>query len=711
MTPTSPVASGFDHAPAGAGDVPSSVLAWLGVWSRPPDRAAEAAFALAVALLALTLVPNGPGRLASTIDLANVADRERRRRFLTVASFAAAFLSLGYVAFYLRGGPRAPEASAYWLQGRALSHGALAWIVPDPTASFRAHHLLFRAPDRLSGIFPPGYPLLLAMGFLVGAPMLVGPLLAAALVVATWLLAHEIVGQGADGTSPGGPLVSAEAIARLAAGLSIVSAALRYHTADALPHAANALAVTVSLACALRAHRTGHRRLFAAAGLAIGFLVASHPASAVAVGLVVAFLATRGPGSARCLAWTCAAALPGLLLLLAANREGTGHALASPAAVYFAGEGESGRAIAAPLARSALRCAREHLLDIANLEPIALLALVPLVGGERRRGPLLAAIVIAGQALTHAFNRLAVDRVPAGAGPSLLVAVVPLEHVLIALGVARLFPRKFSTAAVTTLALALAGFAVHASHTHEALAKSDLGRPHFEPDVVREANVTHGLLFFDDDTGYELSHDPGLGASHGIEAARLRGDDHDRLLYDSLGHPPAHRYVATAASAFVVPWTPPTSGGDTWRFEAESDWPSVARTGGSVEVVEAANPCASDGRVLRVTPAAGREASVTLALPVPPVQPVPGLAEKRVWMVAPRVLEEADGGEGALALVTEPGQKPLAEWTWGDPGKAATCRDLPPRAVELAGGRVQAWLVVRARGGAVMVDKTTMRLR
>ena len=111
---------------------------WLGTWSRPPDRPSQVALAVAAALLVVALVPGGPRWLLSMLEVTGAAEPRRRRRFLFVASFVAAFLSLGYVAFYLRGGPRAPEAATYWLQGRALSHGRLAWTVSDPTASFRS---------------------------------------------------------------------------------------------------------------------------------------------------------------------------------------------------------------------------------------------------------------------------------------------------------------------------------------------------------------------------------------------------------------------------------------------------------------------------------------------------------------------------------------------------------------------------------------------
>jgi len=697
------------HAP------PAAASWWLGTWSRPPDRPAQVALVVALGLLVIALAPGGPAWLASTLDFTSLGDLRRRRRFLGVAAFCAAFLSLGYIAFYLRGGPRATDAAAYWLQGRALSHGELAWAVPDPSASFRTRLLLFSSDGRLAGIFPPGYPLLLAFCFLVGAPMLVGPAIAAALVLATWLLARELA------ESAGERDVRAEAVARAAVGLSIVSAALRYHTADALPYGAAAVAAAMALACALRARRTADARLFGVAGLALGALLATQPLATVAVAAVVAALAFGRPGAAAApdaarpegrasaLAWACVGSIPGVLLLLAARHAATGHALASPAAAYLA-------AVAPPApahlgARAALIATlhrvRAHLLDVANLEPLALLALVPVLGRRRTPAAALAALVVAGEILVRA--PFAAGAPAPGAGASLLVVALPIEHALVALALAQLFPRSVPRAATATLALALAGFAVHASYDHESAAAEDLGRPRFEPDVVREGSVANGLLFFDDDRGFELAFDPAVPASHGVEAVRMRGDDHDRLLYDVLGHPPAHRYLATAATASVVPWVPPGGSIETWRFEAESDWPPAARSGAWAEVADPGAPCASDGHVLSVTPSDGVSGSVTIALPVPrgPAEPTP---QARSWTVTPRVLSRGGAGRGTLELRTEPDGPPLATWTWSDGGvRVATCNELPARPVELGGERSRAWLVVRAEGGSVALDKTTLR--
>jgi hypothetical protein len=684
---------------------------WLGTWARPPDHPSQVALGVAMALLVVAIVPGGPGWLVSMLEVTGAGELRRRRRFLFVGSFVAAFLSLGYIAFYLRGGPRAPETATYWLQGRALSHGHLAWATADPTASFRAKNLLLTPPDRLAGIFPPGYALLLGAAFLLGAPMLVGPLLAAALVPATWFLARELA------TGAGEDDARSEWIGRVAAVLSLVSAALRYHTAESLPQGAAAAALTVALASALRAKRTADPRLFGVAGLALGVLLATQPMSAIGTGVAVLTLTLSSRnriGGVRALAWTGAAALPGLALLLAANHAATGHAFTSPVSYYLARFGAAAPSGAKTGAIAALRRGRANLADVANFEPIALLPLLLLrrdVRSRAGRGTLLAAAVVGLQIFIAAPGG-AGEGTYAMAGPSALAVVLPVQHALIALALGLAIPRAWLGAAATaTVALALAGFALHTSHEHARMAAAGLGHPHYEPDAAREAGATHGLLFFDDDEGYELAHDPAASASHGIESARMRGDDHDRLLFDLLGRPPTHRHVSSRTGPSVSSWTP--GGGDTWRFEAEADFPPVVvsdpRTG-RAEVVDALATCASDSHALAITPSGSAEASMTLELPVPrSASPAP----KRTWIVTPRTFQQGGPGAGEAALVASPGGPPLATWSWTDAtrGGGAICTELPPKTVDLGGDTLRTWLVVTARGGAVALDRTTLRPR
>ena len=362
------------------------------------------------------------------------------------------------------------------------------------------------------------------------------------------------------------------------------------------------------------------------AGLALGLLLATQPMAALGTGIAIVTLALLSREAARDglrpLVWTCAAALPGLALLLAANRAAAGHAFASPVSYYVARFGPaSPHAGVRAAAMAALRRLRSNAVDVANFEPIALVPLLLLRRDVRRRAG-LATLLAAAIVGCHIFLAA-----PAGAGEgtspvsgaSALVDVLPLEHALIALALGLAIPWTWLGSVVTaTIAFALAGFALHASHEHARIAAGGLGRPHYEPDAAREAGATHGLLYFDDDEGYELAHDPGATASHGLLAVRTRGDDHDRLLFDLLGRPPTHRHVSGRSGPSVSSWTP--NGSDTWRFEAEADFPPVAASdpsSGRVEVIDALGTCASDAHALALVPVGAAEASVTLELPVP----------------------------------------------------------------------------------------------
>jgi hypothetical protein len=351
--------------------------------------------------------------------------------------------------------------------------------------------------------------------------------------------------------------------------------------------------------------------------------------------------------------------------------------------------------------RQSLHGLRLHLADVANFEPIALAPLALAFGRSRTRAAVAPALLIVMAVAVHAVQvgthaPLAAEGVARWARSGILVEVVPAEQALVALALARAFRGALGRAAVVVFGLAIGGFAVHASFDHERIATSEAGRPRYEPDVPRDAGITHGLLFFEDDEGYELAADPEALASHGIEAARLRGDDHDRLLFDILGHPPTHRYVVPRTGTPTLP-SFSSGSGDMWRFEAEVDAPS------SASIVEAPG-CGVDGRAVAVD--AGT--NVTLELPVPRGAAPP---DRRMWQVIPRVLDRGGHGSGTLELVTVLGAVPVARWTWTETAKSPRCFDLSSQAVELGGDRTHAWWIVTASGGPVALDRTVVRGR
>lgn len=494
------------------------VVALLGTWSGPPDLPAKIALGLAV-LIAVFAFAGGGRNLLLGVEVTSPRDARRiepekedrvrgeRRRFLAIAALAAALLSVAYVSAYLLGGPRIIDATMYFLQGRALSHGDFAWTPLEPSASFRGRFLIYReGPDgaSLGGIFPPGYPLLLAFGFMLGSPMLVGPLLAGALVLATYYLARAL----AEETHPH----LAEPIARSAALLSVLCAALRYHTADTMSHGASALGVTIALTCAVRARRPPTRATYEQpapfdggrgeallAGVAIGYVFATRPASALAIAFVVGWLLARSGvdmptrptvgldpmrGQAapiRLVLFAMLGLLPGLLLFVASQRAVTGSWITSTQRMYYAisdgppdcfrwgfGDGtgcvfehgdfvhahlEHGYGVVAALGTT-LRRLRPHLLDVANFEPLTVLVLVPLFALRPSRDAKAPASglprIPTGQRAVRAATALVGLQMLAylpfyfdgnypGGGARFFADVLPVEHALIMIGVACIY--------------------------------------------------------------------------------------------------------------------------------------------------------------------------------------------------------------------------------------------------------------------------------
>ncbi|WP_394821879.1 ArnT family glycosyltransferase [Pendulispora albinea] len=747
------------------GDVGSA----LGAWGKPPDAVAWAALFFA-AVFAVSAVRRHEGSFAGLFHVGKHG--LSRRRFLTITGFAAAFLSLGYIAFYLRGGPRIIDATSYWLQGRALAHGHVSWPVVDPTASFRGRFLLFHEPNLLSGIFPPGYPLLLAAGFWIGAPMVIGPVLAATLAVSTYVLAREVALHHAR--SP-----EAETVARFAVLLSLVCAALRYHTADTMSHGASALGITLAMATALRAVRLARPAWLVATGLAIGAVAATRMVSAlpIAAGVLILVLG-RSPRAQSTATWRERARAilavllgiaPGLLFLLCAQHAATGHWFGSTQLAYYAvsdgppgcfrygfGQGigclvEHGDFVRARLphgyglleaAGTTLRRLWLHTGDVVNFEPLVLVLLLPAAHALRTsRACRMLALVVGLQIVAYAPFYF--DGNYPGGGARFFADVLPLEHALLAFALVRMAHagtahdstdgRVFAPI-FTVLAVAAFGFAIHTAHGHHALAERDGGRPMYEPDRAREAGLTQGLLFFDTDHGFNLAYDPALSASHGVLAVRRRHDDGDRLLYDMLGHPISHHYTFVpepGGASSIETWIPPAILDDTYRFEAETEWPPLAQTGGHAQAIFAAGTGASEDRVLELVPDGPEgEASAEIALPLPSSPPIDGASTTRfsgvqgdarsTFVVEPRVLRRGTGARGSLILYTATdGFSPRIEkarWDWSDepslPEKPGNILDLAGRTIILDGasqGVVSCRMVLRAQHGAVALDKTTVK--
>lgn len=643
-----------------------------------------------------------------------VRPSRRRGVFVALAALAAAALSAAYIVVYLRGGPRIIDATSYYLEARALAQGYVAWPLASPETAVLGRFLVRAAGSdgsdgaHVAVIFPPGYPLVLALGFLLQAPLALGPLLAAGLVVATWDLASRVTRHDASLPATNALL----GVPELAALFSVLCAALRYHTADTMSHGLAALCATSALALGLRAvdaldEGTLRRAagLAAGAGLALGWLAATRPVSAVAVtlALLLTFALPRAPSGPaalfrrarlRLLGLVAGGVLPGLLLLLAHQRAATGSlGLSSQRAYYAVSDGppgcfrygfgagigcvgEHGDFVRAHLARgyhafealgTTLRRLRQHLVDPLNAEPLMLLVVLGAALAIRTRHARARLLVLAVLVQIVAYAPFYFDGNYPGGGARFFADILPFEHILAAIAVASLASRRRSPARWAALApaLALVGFAVRAGFQHAQLRDRDGGSPMFEPRLLAASGVDHGLVFVDTDHGFNLAFDPAASArkassAHGIAIARFHGDDLDRLLWAARGQPPAFRYrydfqpdnAPALVSLEALSFQPP--GLEPLAIEGESLWPPREQRDGWAFAEQASGTCASAGRWLALHPATPEKpASARLGLPDVPAG---GTLAPRIAL-GPRAL-------GELTLETDGAL--IHRWNLGD---------------------------------------------
>jgi 4-amino-4-deoxy-L-arabinose transferase-like glycosyltransferase len=110
---------------------------------------------------------------------------------LVAGAALVVFLAASMVSWRVLGHvPRIHDDVAQLFQARLFAHGRLFAVSP-PVPQFFDMMLMIN-DGRWYSQYPPGHPLMLMLGVLVGAPWLINPLLGALTVVAAYLLGREI---------------------------------------------------------------------------------------------------------------------------------------------------------------------------------------------------------------------------------------------------------------------------------------------------------------------------------------------------------------------------------------------------------------------------------------------------------------------------------------------------------------------------------------
>jgi hypothetical protein len=222
-------------------------------------------------------------------------------RFALLAALWVAALAalLGLVAYERH--PHVPDEVVYLYHARYLAEGKLTLPVPPAPEAIDVD-LMHYEPDRWYSPVPPGWPAMLALGALVGAPWLVNPLLAGLNMLLAYALVRELYDRRA---------------ARLTA---LLLCASPWHIFMAMNFMTHTFTLTCALAAALGislARRTGKVRWAGLAGLATGMVSLIRPLE----GLIVAGLLglwALGVGGRRLKVAPIAAFAVGALLMGAA---------------------------------------------------------------------------------------------------------------------------------------------------------------------------------------------------------------------------------------------------------------------------------------------------------------------------------------------------------------------------------------------------------
>jgi hypothetical protein len=227
----------------------------------------------AVALVAIVIL----GSLLRPGLLAPIGGAARRRLLSATArtfgiglALLAMFASLCVSLAILDGGPALVDGASQIIQARYFAAGDLAGpVLPDP--AFWHFQFMVSSDAGWTSQYPPGFAVLLAPGWSLRLPWLVGPVALGAAAFLTTLIAERLFPD--DRT-----------VARLGAALMAVSPFLIFHAAAYMSHVVALLLVTIAVYASLRS-LDGSLWWSVLTGAALGALFATRPYTAVVLGL------------------------------------------------------------------------------------------------------------------------------------------------------------------------------------------------------------------------------------------------------------------------------------------------------------------------------------------------------------------------------------------------------------------------------------------
>ena len=244
------------------------------------------AYLLLGAAAVVLLTCGTPPAAAVRFDTWRRALAERLRALPAAILVPAAFLvvvaaaSLGSL-FVLGQMPHVVDSAAQLFHARIFLTGELSAPPPAPEAAFQFTHMI--QGDRWYSQYPPGHSLLLALGLLIHAPWLIGPLFGGLSVALLYYVGREAFG---------------ESTARWSLLLGAVSPFIWIMSSSQMSHATTLFFVCLFLFGFVRMMNRGQAWAALLAGFAAGFALNIRPLTAVALvapfGLYAAAELVRG---------------------------------------------------------------------------------------------------------------------------------------------------------------------------------------------------------------------------------------------------------------------------------------------------------------------------------------------------------------------------------------------------------------------------------
>lgn len=241
-------------------------------------------------------------------------------RFVWGLALLSAAVTLAFSHFVLAGKPTVIDAMVQMLQARFVAAGHLGGPVDRFTEFWQLQNSLI-TPNGWVSQYPPGHVFLLALGFLLRVPVLVGPALVGVTVLFTTLSAQRL-------------LRDDPAVARLGAIMLALSPFFIGLAGAYMNHVSAAAAASVSVYCALRSEDDERFRWPLLTGAALGLAFSVRPLAAIVAGMtaLAIWIIVRGARRTEISGWVrlCIGAVIGAVPFLVAVGAYNNHFFGGP---------------------------------------------------------------------------------------------------------------------------------------------------------------------------------------------------------------------------------------------------------------------------------------------------------------------------------------------------------------------------------------------